>query len=156
MTTVHAYTADQALIDSPHKKFRRGRAGAANIVPTSSGATSATAEVISSLKGKMNGLAFRVPVACGSVVDFVAELKKPVTNEQVNKVLKDASLRKLKGILQYSEDELVSSDIIRNSNSSIIDGLSTQAIGNLVKVVSWYDNEYGYSCRMVELLKRLK
>jgi len=156
MTTVHAYTADQGLIDAPHRKLRRGRAGAMNIIPTSSGATSATAEVIPSLKGKMDGLAFRVPVACGSVVDFVAELKKPATKEEVNKALKDASLRKLKGILQYSEDELVSSDIIRNSNSSIIDGLSTQAIGNMVKVVSWYDNEYGYSCRMVELLKRLK
>ncbi len=154
MTTVHAYTSDQSIQDSPNKKLRRGRAGAENIVPTTSGATTATIQVIPELKGKLNGLAIRVPVSCGSIVDFVAELDKEVSLEQVNNVLKQSS-KKLNGILDYSEDELVSSDIIRNSNSCIVDGLSTQVIGNLVKVLAFYDNEYGYSCRMIDLLKRL-
>jgi len=157
MTTVHAYTSDQNLIDSSHKKLRRGRSAAENIVPTSSGATEATAEAIPALKGKIDGVSLRVPVACGSIVDFVAELQKNVTIKKVNKALKKASKGKLKGILQYTEDEIVSSDIIGNPHSSIIDGLSTQIIGNnLVKVLSWYDNEYGYSYRMVDLIKKLK
>jgi len=159
MTTIHAYTGDQRLLDAPHKKLRRGRSAGINIVPTTTGATKAVAEVIPDLKGKLNGLAIRVPVACGSLVDFVAELRYPVTVEQVNKVLKEASLKELKGILQYTEDEIVSSDIIGNPHSSIVDSFSTQVIGNagnLVKILSWYDNEYGYSCRMVELIKRLK
>lgn len=156
MTTVHAYTGDQPTVDAPNEKIRRGRAGAMNTIPTTSGATKATAEVIPSLKGKVNGLAFRVPVVCGSIVDFVAELKREVTKEQVNQAFEQAARGKMKGILQYSEDELVSSDIIGSSYSSIIDGLSTQCIGNLVKVLSWYDNEWGYSCRMVDLLKRLR
>lgn len=156
MTTIHAYTNDQKILDAPHKKYRRGRAAATNIIPTTSGATTSVAEVIPELKGKMDGLAMRVPVACGSIVDFVAELNQSATKEQVNNALKTAAQGKLKGILQYSEDELVSSDIIRNSNSSIVDGLSTQVIGNTVKVLSWYDNEYGYSCRMVDLLKKLR
>ncbi|MBU0958634.1 MAG: type I glyceraldehyde-3-phosphate dehydrogenase [Nanoarchaeota archaeon] len=156
MTTVHAYTNDQKILDVPHKKYRRGRAAATNIIPTTSGATTSVAEVIPELMGKMDGLAMRVPIACGSIVDFVAELNKDVTKEQVNEVLKTAANGKLKGILRYTEDELVSSDIIRNSSSSIVDGLSTKTIGNTVKVLSWYDNEYGYSCRMVDLLKKLK
>jgi len=155
MTTVHAYTNDQKILDVPHKKFRRGRAAAVNIIPTTSGATTSVAECIPELKGKMDGLALRVPIACGSIVDFVAELEKPASKEKINAVLKKAAEGKLKGILQYSEDELVSSDIIGNPNSSIVDGLLTQVIGNTAKVLSWYDNEYGYSCRMVELIKKM-
>jgi glyceraldehyde 3-phosphate dehydrogenase len=156
MTTVHAYTNDQVILDIPHKKLRRGRAGAINLIPTSSGATTSVAEVIPELKGKLDGLAIRAPVACGSIVDFVAILKEPVTKEQVNQTLKSAANGKMKGILQYSEDELVSSDIIKNSNSSIVDSILTQANGNIIKVLSWYDNEYGYSTRIVDLVKLLK
>jgi len=156
MTTVHAYTNNQNILDSPHKKLRRGRSAGVNIIPTTSGATKSVAEVIPELKEKIDGLAMRVPVACGSVVDFVAELNKKATKEQVNKAFKKASAGKMKRILQYTEDEIVSSDIIGNSYSSVIDGISTMVIGNIVKVLSWYDNEYGYSCRMVELVKMLK
>jgi len=178
MTTVHAYTPSQNILDGVHKKVRRGRAGAVNIVPTTSGATSATVKVIPSLKGKLDGMAMRVPVACGSIVDFVVELGKKVSVEDVNRVLKKMARGRMKGILEYSEDELVSSDIIGNSHSAVVDGLLTQVIGgrkggsggkvggsggsggsggrgNLVKVLAWYDNEYGYSCRMVDLLKGL-
>ncbi len=155
MTTVHAYTVSQGIVDSPARKIRRGRAGAANIVPTTSGATTATAEVIPKLKNKIDGLALRVPILCGSIVDFVAELNKKVTARQVNNALKKAAKKQMKGIMQYSEEELVSSDIIGNPYSCIIDSLSTQVIGNTVKILSWYDNEYGYSNRMVELLKKL-
>jgi len=156
MTTVHAYTANQNILDGPHKKLRRGRAGAQNIVPTTSGATSATSEVIPALKGKLDGLAMRVPVVCGSIVDFVVELNKKVSVDEVNKVLKNASKGSMKNILDYSEEEIVSSDIIQNSHSSIVDGLSTQVMGNMVKVLSWYDNEWGYSNRMIDMLKLLK
>jgi glyceraldehyde 3-phosphate dehydrogenase len=157
MTTVHGYTSNQNLSDGSHKKPRRGRAAASNIVPTTSGATSTTAKVIPSLKGKIDGLAIRVPVINGSIVDFVVELQKNVTIKKINKALKKASKGKLKGILSYTEDPIVSSDIIGNPNSSIIDGLSTQVLGkNMIKVLSWYDNEYGYSSRMVDLLKKLK
>lgn len=156
MTTMHAYTNDQVILDVPHKKLRRGRAGAINLIPTSSGATTSVAEVIPELKGKLDGLAIRAPVACGSITDFVATLKKQATKEQVNNALKKAADGKMKGILQYSEDELVSSDVIGNPHSSILDSILTQANGNMVKVLSWYDNEYGYSCRVVELIKILK
>jgi glyceraldehyde 3-phosphate dehydrogenase len=156
MTTVHAYTNDQVILDIPHKKLRRGRAGAINLIPTTSGATTSVTEVIPELKGKLDGLAIRAPVPCGSITDFVAVLNKSVTREQVNEVLKKASQKELKGILFYSEDELVSSDIIRNPNSSIVDSILTQANGNMVKVLSWYDNEFGYSNRMVDLIKLLK
>ncbi|MCX6749845.1 MAG: type I glyceraldehyde-3-phosphate dehydrogenase [Candidatus Pacearchaeota archaeon] len=156
MTTVHAYTNDQAILDIPHKKLRRGRAGAINLIPTTSGATTSVAEVIPELKGKLDGLAIRAPVACGSIIDFVSVLGAAVTREQVNEALKRASEKEMKGILQYSEDELVSSDIIKNPNSSIVDSILTQANGNLVKVLSWYDNEYGYSNRLVELIKLLR
>ncbi len=161
MTTVHAYTNDQKILDMPHKKLRRGRGAAVNIIPATSGATISVAEAIPSLKGKMNGLALRVPVVCGSIVDFTAELNKNVTKEQVINAFKKAAPGKMKGILQYTEDELVSSDVIGNSHTSIVDGLSTQVLGNgksgnLVKVLAWYDNEYAYSCKMVELIKLLK
>lgn len=155
MTTAHAYTNDQRIVDCPHKKLRRGRAAAINIIPTSSGATKSVAEVIPSLKGKMDGLALRVPVACGSIVDFVCIVKKQTSVKEVNEMMKNASKGKLKGILQYCEDEIVSSDVIGNPASSIFDSLLTQVNGNLVKVLSWYDNEYGYSCRLADLLKKL-
>jgi glyceraldehyde 3-phosphate dehydrogenase len=154
MTTVHAYTSNQQIQDSPSEKLRRGRAGAENMVPTTSGATTATIQVIPELKGKLNGLAIRVPVICGSIVDFVAELNSKVSLEQINNSLKNFS-KKFNEILEYSNEEIVSSDIIRNSHSSVIDGLSTQVIGNSVKILSFYDNEYGYSCRIVDLLKKL-
>lgn len=156
VTTIHAYTTSQKLLDAPHKKLRRGRAAAINIVPTTSGATSAVGEVIPEMKGRLDGLALRVPVASGSIVDFVAELKKSVTKEEINKTLKRASRGKLNGILQYTEEEIVSSDIIKNPHSSIIDGLSTQVLGNAVKILAWYDNEYGYSSRMVDILNMIK
>lgn len=155
MTTIHAYTNDQRTLDLDHKKLRRGRAAGINIIPTTSGATTATAQVIPSLKNKIDGLAFRVPVACGSIVDFVAELKKKPTQKQINNSLKKSAKKEMKGIIQYSEQELVSSDIIGNPYSCIIDSLSTQVIGNTVKILAWYDNEYGYSTRMIELLKKL-
>ncbi len=155
MTTIHAYTISQNIVDGSNSKLRRGRAGAVNIIPTTSGATSATSEVIPELKNKIDGLALRVPVVCGSIVDFVAELNKKVTKDEVNNAFKKAAKGKMKNILQYSEDEIVSSDIIANPHSSIVDGLSTQVMGNSVKVLSWYDNEYGYSNRIVDLLKRL-
>ncbi len=155
MTTVHGYTSTQNIVDGPHKKLRRGRAAAANIIPTTSGATEATSKVIPDLDGRMDGLALRVPVPVGSIVDLVAELHHKVTREEVNRVLKKASKGELKGVLDYTEDEIVSSDIIGNSHSSIVDGLSTQVMGNMVKVLSWYDNEYGYSNRMVDVLKYL-
>ncbi len=161
MTTVHAYTNDQKILDVPHKKHRRGRGAAVNIIPTTSGATISVAEAIPELKGKMDGLALRVPISCGSIVDFVAELNKKVTKEQINNAFKKAASGKMKGILQYTKDEIVSSDIIKNPNTSIVDGLSTQVLrdgksGNLVKVLSWYDNEYAYSCKIVELIKMLR
>jgi len=155
MTTVHAYTSSQKIVDSPEKKFRRGRAGALNIVPTTSGATKSVSIVIPELKNKLDGLAMRVPVICGSIVDFVAEIEQKASVEQINAELKKAS-SKLNNILEFSEDELVSSDIIKNPHSAIIDGISTKVIGNLVKVLAWYDNEYGYSCRMIDVLKLLK
>ncbi len=155
MTTAHAYTSDQDLVDAPHKKLRRGRAAAINIVPTTSGATSAVAETIPSLKGKMDGVALRIPVASGSIVDFVAELKKDVIAEQVNNAFKKAASGKMKGILQYTEEEIVSTDVLGTKYSSVVDGLLTMAMGNLVKVFAWYDNEYGYAYRLAELVKKL-
>jgi glyceraldehyde-3-phosphate dehydrogenase type I len=156
MTTVHAYTTSQGLLDGPAKKIRRGRAAAHNIVPTTSGATSATCRILPVLEGKLDGLAFRVPILCGSIVDFVVELNKKASKEQINAAFEQAAKKQLKGVLEYTEDELVSSDIIQNPHSSVVDGLSTQVIGNTVKVLSWYDNEYGYSCRVIDLLKFLR
>jgi glyceraldehyde 3-phosphate dehydrogenase len=156
MTTAHAYTNDQRILDIPHKKLRRGRAAAINIVPTSSGAATSVAEVIPSLKGKLDGLALRVPVACGSIVDFVCITKKPTTIEEVNNLMKKASEAKMKGVLEYTDEEIVSSDVICNPNSSIFDSTLTQVNGNLVKVLSWYDNEFGYSNRLVDLVKIIK
>ena len=154
MNTIHAYTSSQTLVDTSARKLRRGRAAAVNMVPTTSGATKATSEALPHLNKKIDGLAIRVPVATGSIVDFTALLKKNVTVKQVNEVFKKAANGKLKGILGYTEDEIVSSDIIGDSRSSIIDGLSTKVVGgNLVKVLSWYDNEWGYSNRLVDLIQ---
>ena len=157
MTTVHAYTNDQKILDVPHKKVRRGRAAALSIIPTSSGATSAIGLVIPSMKGKLDGLSMRVPVPNGSIVDFVCVLKKNVTSEQVNNALKIAAKGKLKGILEYSEEELVGMDVVQNPHSSIVDSLSTQVVnGNNVKILSWYDNEWGYSNRLADIMKKLR
>lgn len=156
LTTIHAYTSSQKIVDGPDKKLRRGRAGAVNIVPTTSGATKAVVKVIPRLEGKLDGLAMRVPVPSGSIVDFVAELEKtPKDKEELNSVFKKAAMGKLKGILDYTEEELVSTDIIGNTHSSVVDGLSTMVMGNTVKVLAWYDNEYGYSHRLAEFVKKL-
>ncbi|HIH13507.1 MAG: glyceraldehyde 3-phosphate dehydrogenase [archaeon GW2011_AR9] len=153
-TTVHAYTADQNIVDGPHKDLRRSRAAALNIVPTSSGADIATIEAIPSLKGKLRGFAMRVPVPDGSITDFTIETEKDVTPEQVNKLLQKEANGKFKGIIQYSEDELVSSDIIHNPHSAIIDSKLTNVVDRRVlKIVAWYDNEWGYSNRLVDVVK---
>lgn len=155
MTTVHAYTNDQRILDLPHKDLRRARAAAQNIIPTSTGAARAVGKVLPRLNGKLDGMAMRVPVPDGSVVDLVATLKSKATVEQVNAAFKAAAKKApLKGVLEYSEAPLVSSDIIGNSHSSVIDGGSTMVMGDkTVKVVSWYDNEWGYSSRVVQLMK---
>ncbi|MFD2444665.1 type I glyceraldehyde-3-phosphate dehydrogenase [Bacillus sp. CGMCC 1.16607] len=152
MTTVHAYTNDQQILDLPHKDYRRARAAGESIIPTSTGAAKAVALVLPELKGKLNGMAMRVPTPNVSVVDLVAELDKTVTADEVNQVLKDAAEGELKGILAYSEEPLVSRDYNGNAASSTIDALSTMVLeGNMVKVLSWYDNETGYSNRVVDL-----
>ncbi|PWU69246.1 type I glyceraldehyde-3-phosphate dehydrogenase [Gracilibacillus dipsosauri] len=157
MTTIHSYTNDQQILDLPHKDYRRARAAAENIIPTTTGAAKAVSLVLPELEGKLNGMAMRVPTPDGSLVDLVAELDKDVTVEEVNAALKEAAEGKLKGILGYSDEPLVSVDYIGNTNSSTIDGLSTMVMeGNMVKVVSWYDNEMGYSSRVVDLAAYLK
>ena len=154
MTTVHAYTVDQRLVDGPHNDLRRARSAAVNIVPTTTGAAKTVAEVMPQLKGKLDGMAIRVPVQDGSITDFTCVLKKSTTSEEINKLFKSVSEHELKGILEYSDEPLVSTDIVGNVNSSIFDSLSTNVIdGKLVKVVAWYDNEWGYSNRMIDLIK---
>jgi len=156
MTTVHAYTNDQRVQDLPHKDLYRARAAALNIIPTTTGAAEAVGKVIPDLNGKLTGMAFRVPVGTGSVVDLVALLEKNVTAEEINAAIKEAAEGPMKGILQYTEDPIVSSDIIDNSHSSIFAADWTKVIDdNFVKVVSWYDNEWGYSCRTADLVQRL-
>ncbi|MGN7299517.1 type I glyceraldehyde-3-phosphate dehydrogenase [Ferdinandcohnia sp. SAFN-114] len=153
MTTVHSYTNDQQILDLPHKDYRRARAAAENIIPTSTGAAKAVSLVLPELKGKLNGGAMRVPTPNVSLVDLVAELEKDVTVEEVNAALRKASENELNGIMGYSEEPLVSSDYNGNSNSSTIDALSTMVMeGSMVKVISWYDNESGYSHRVVDLV----
>lgn len=152
MTTIHAYTNDQVLVDARHKDPRRARAAATNIIPTTTGAAQAVAMVLPQLEGKFTGVSMRVPVPTVSLVDLVAVTEKPVTIESVNQALKNAAENELKGIMGYSEEPLVSSDYIADERSSIIDSLSTDVVGeNMVKVVSWYDNEWGYSTRVVDL-----
>ncbi len=155
MTTIHAYTADQKLVDAPHKDLRRARHAALSIIPTTTGAAKSVGEVIPDLKGKLDGISLRVPVATGSVTDFVCEIEKSATKEEINKVFKDAA-SKLKGIVEYSVEPLVSADIITDPNSSIFDSDLTNVIGgNFVKVVAWYDNEWGFSERMIDVIKLL-
>ena len=156
MTTIHGYTNDQKILDLPHSDLRRARAAALSIIPTTTGATKAVVEVIPKLKGKIDGLAMRIPIPDGSIVDLVAELEKKVTPELVNAAFKRAASGKLKGILEYTEDDIVSVDIIGNPHSSIFDAKSTMVVnGNFVKVLSWYDNEWGYSSRLTEFVKVL-
>jgi glyceraldehyde 3-phosphate dehydrogenase len=152
MTTIHSYTNDQNVLDFPHKDLRRARAAAINMIPTSTGAAKAIGLVMPELKGKLDGYAMRVPTPNVSVVDLVCELKTPATAEEINAELKAAAEGRLKGILAYTDDPVVSTDMLKNPNSSIVDGGLTKVIGgNLAKVVSWYDNEWGYSCRVVDL-----
>lgn len=154
MTTIHSYTNDQNVLDFPHSDLRRARAAALNMIPTTTGAAKAIALVMPELKGKLDGYAMRVPTPNVSVVDLVALLKKDATAAEVNAALKEASEGELKGILGYTSDPVVSTDMLHNSNSSIIDSDLTKVIGgNLLKVVSWYDNEWGYSCRVVDLVE---
>jgi glyceraldehyde 3-phosphate dehydrogenase len=156
MTTVHAYTNDQRILDFPHKDPRRARAAALNIIPTTTGAAKAVALVIPELEGKFDGFALRVPTPTVSIVDFVGELNKEVTKDEVNEALRSAAEGKLKGILGYSEDPIVSMDLKGDPRSSIVDGPLTNVIGgNMVKIVAWYDNEWGYSCRVADLCNSL-
>ena len=156
MTTIHAYTNDQALAETTHKDFRRGRSATQNIIPTSTGAAKAVGMVLPELNGKLDGMAMRVPVPDGSVVDLVVELNKEVTIDEVNKAVRNAADNELKGILEYSSVPLVSTDILQNQHSSIYDASSTQLLeGNHIKVVCWYDNEWGYSNRIVDLVNKL-
>ncbi|MTI56317.1 type I glyceraldehyde-3-phosphate dehydrogenase [Geosporobacter ferrireducens] len=153
MTTVHAYTNDQRILDLPHKDLRRARAAAESIIPTTTGAAKAVALVLPQLKGKLNGFAMRVPTPTVSVVDLVCELDKNTTAEEINEALKAAADSELKGIMGFSDEPLVSIDYRQDPRSSIVDGLSTMVIdGNLAKIVSWYDNEWGYSARIVDLI----
>jgi glyceraldehyde 3-phosphate dehydrogenase len=151
MTTIHAYTQDQNLQDGPHKDLRRARAAAANIVPTSTGAAKATALVLPELKGKMDGYSLRVPIITGSITDLVVEVGREVTKDEVNAAYQAAAEGALKGILYYSEDPIVSSDIVGSAASCTFDAPITMATGNQVKVFGWYDNEWGYSCRLADL-----
>jgi glyceraldehyde 3-phosphate dehydrogenase len=155
MTTIHAYTGDQRLLDAPHKDLRRARAAAVNIIPTSTGAAKAVGKVFPDLNGKLDGLAVRVPVADGSLTDFTVLLKKEVTAEEINAAVKKASETYLKGVLEYSEDPLVSTDIVGNPHSSIFDSGMTRSIGRLAKVFAWYDNEWGYSNRLIDIIKEM-
>ena len=151
MTTIHAYTGDQSLVDGPHSDLRRARGAAINIVPTSTGAARATSLVLESMKGKLDGTSLRVPVPTGSITDFVANLKKSASVEEINAAFKAAAAGPLKGILEYTDAPIVSSDIVTNSHSCIFDSDLTMSMGSLVKVLGWYDNEWGYSNRLVDL-----
>ena len=152
MTTIHAYTNDQRILDGGHKDLRRARAGAVNIIPTTTGAARAVGIVLPELDGKLNGMAMRVPTPAGSVTDFVATLEHSASEGEVNVAFKEAASNGLNGVLEYSEEPLVSSDIVKNPHSCIVDALSTRTVGeNMVKVIGWYDNEWGYSCRTADL-----
>ena len=153
ITTTHAYTGDQKLLDGPHKDLRRARAAAMSIIPTSTGAAKALGFVIPELQGKLDGIAMRVPTANVSITDFVCELKKSAGRDDINNVFRAASRKSMRGILEYIDEPLVSVDFDGNPHSCIFDSLLTNVIGKLVKVVGWYDNEWGYSCRMVDMLK---
>ena len=155
MTTVHAYTGDQQLVDGPHSDLRRARGAAINITPTSTGAARATSLVMAAMKGKLDGTALRVPVPTGSITDFVANLKKPATVDEINAAFKAAANGPLKGVLEYTDAPIVSSDIVTNPHSCIFDSDLTMSMGTMVKVLGWYDNEWGYSNRLVDLTKHV-
>lgn len=156
MTTIHAVTNDQVILDMPHKDLRRGRTSSVSMIPTTTGAAAAVGKVLPKLNGKLNGLAVRVPTPDGSLVDLTVTLKKATTVEKINAAMRKASEGKLKGILEYTEDPIVSVDIIGNPHSSIFDGLATMGItSKMFKILSWYDNEYGYAMRMVDMMKML-
>ncbi|MEM9053518.1 MAG: type I glyceraldehyde-3-phosphate dehydrogenase [Bacteroidota bacterium] len=155
INTIHAYTADQRIQDAPHSDLRRARAGAYSIIPTTTGAAKAVGLVLPHLQGKLDGNATRVPTITGSITDLVAVLDKEVTAEEINAAVKNAADGKLKGIVQYTEDPIVSADIIGNTHSSIFDSLMTSTNGNFVKVMSWYDNEFGYASRTAELVSKI-
>jgi glyceraldehyde 3-phosphate dehydrogenase len=155
MTTVHAYTGDQMLVDGPHKDLRRARAAAINIVPTSTGAARATSLVLEAMKGRLDGTSFRVPVPTGSITDFTAVVRATPSVDDVNAAFKAAADGPLKGVLQYTEEPIVSSDIVTNPHSCIFDSGLTMTQGNLAKVLGWYDNEWGYSCRLVDITVHL-
>jgi len=152
MTTIHSYTNDQRILDLPHKDLRRARAAALSQIPTTTGAAKSIGKIIPELKGKLDGVAVRVPTPTGSLVDLVAVLKREVTKDEINAAMKKAAEGPMKGILEYTEDPIVSCDVIHNPASSIFDALSTMVNGKMVKVFSWYDNEWGYSCRVVDLI----
>jgi glyceraldehyde 3-phosphate dehydrogenase len=152
MTTTHSYTNDQRVLDLPHKDLRRARAAALNIIPTTTGAAKAIGAVIPELKGKMNGIALRVPTPTVSITDLVCVVSREVTVEEVNKAFEEAAAGPMKGILDITYEPLVSMDFKGTTYSTVVDGLSTMAIGNLVKVLAWYDNEWGYSCRVADLV----
>jgi len=155
MNTIHSYTNDQRILDLPHSDLRRARAAAINIIPTTTGAAKTVGKVIPELAGKLDGVSLRVPTPNGSITDFTAELEKDVTKEELNAAFKKAAESNLKGILEYSEDDLVLRDIAGNPHSCIVDSKLTMSMGNLIKVFGWYDNEWGYSNRVVELVKKI-
>ena len=155
MTTIHAVTNDQRLLDMQHKDLRRARSAAFNMIPTTTGAAKAVGLALPMLNGKLNGMAIRVPTPDVSIVDLVAILKKEATADEINAAMKSAAEGPLKGVLAYSEEPLVSSDLIHNSNSAIVDGKLTLAIGNLVKILAWYDNEWGYSAKMARMIEKI-
>ncbi|MCK4663060.1 MAG: type I glyceraldehyde-3-phosphate dehydrogenase [Bacteroidales bacterium] len=155
MTTIHAYTNDQMILDAPHSDLRRARSAAISQIPTTTGAAKAVGKVIPELKGKLDGMAIRIPTPTGSLVDLVVNLKTEATIEEINAAMKEAADGPMKGILEYTEDPIVSVDIIHNPHSSIFDAQSTMITGKTVKVLSWYDNEWGYSCRVVDLIEKL-
>ena len=154
MTTIHAYTNDQVILDAPHSDLRRARSAALSQIPTTTGAAKAVGIVIPELSGKLDGLAVRVPTPTGSLVDLVVNLKTEATKDQINAAIREAAEGPMKGILEYTEDEIVSVDIIHNSHSSIFDAKSTMVMGKTAKVLAWYDNEWGYSCRVVDLAEK--
>ncbi|MEE8167509.1 MAG: type I glyceraldehyde-3-phosphate dehydrogenase [Candidatus Hydrothermarchaeales archaeon] len=158
LTTCHAYTNDQRILDLPHEDLRRARAAAVSIIPTTTGAAKAIGIVLPELQGKLDGMSLRVPVPDGSINDLVVELGEEVTREEINQAFKKAAEGDLQGILEYTEEPIVSTDIVGNPHSSIVDGLSTNVIGakgNFAKVLAWYDNEWGYSCRTIDLIKHI-
>lgn len=155
MNTIHSYTNDQMILDAPHKDLRRARSCAVSQIPTTTGAAKAVGKVIPELKGKLDGMAVRVPTPTGSMVDLVVNLKREASIEEINAAMKKAAEGEMKGILEYTEDPIVSCDIIHNRHSSIFDALSTMVIGKTAKIISWYDNEWGYSNRVVDLIERL-